>query len=62
MATSPKSSLADPKDGKPTRVRFEEQGRQEGARRRQVRGDNRWLINTLPRLRQKYNDKIVKPR
>ena len=29
-----KVAIADPKDGKPTRVRFETQGRQEGPRRR----------------------------
>ena len=27
-----KVALADPKDGKPTRVRFQDQGRQEGPR------------------------------
>jgi large subunit ribosomal protein L24 len=32
------------KDGKPTRVRFETAGRQEGPRGREVRGEDRWLI------------------
>ena len=32
-----------PKTGKPTRVRFETQGRQEGPRRGEVRGEDRWL-------------------
>ena len=40
----------DPKDGKPTRVRFETQGRQEGPRCRQVRGDHQWLSKYTPRL------------
>ncbi len=43
---SARSPMADPKDGKPTRVRFEEQERQEGAHRRQVRGNDRWLTST----------------
>ena len=38
-----KVAIADPKTGKPSRVRFETSGRQEGPRRGQVRGEDRWL-------------------
>ena len=44
-----KVALADPKTGKPTRVRFEDARRQEGPRRRQVRGDDQWLMPNIPR-------------
>ena len=39
-----KVAIEDPKTGKPTRVRFEIKRRQEGPRRRAVRGDDQWLM------------------
>ena len=36
-------ALADPKDGKPTRVGFQVEGRQEGARRQALGRSHRWL-------------------
>ena len=38
-----KVAIADPKTGKPTRVRFEDRGRQEGPRGGQVRRADQWL-------------------
>ena len=48
-----KVAIADPKTGKPTRVRFEDRGRQEGPRRRQVRGADPWLTRKRRSTRPK---------
>ena len=48
-------------DGKPTRVRFEDAGRQEGPRRREDRGDDQWLMQLhAAHAGSMYDDTIVK--